>query len=83
MLTDPRRAVGGIAFFVAGDEEGQGAGLLLDLTDGSDEGGDGALHVIGAAADQDPILYRRLEWVDAPILARWDDVEMACEAEMR
>ena len=82
-VDDPRRAVGGIAFLVAGDQQRQRALGLSDPRDGGDEGGDRALHVVGAAADQPAVDDLACERVDAPAFAGRDHVEVAGEAEMR
>jgi hypothetical protein len=57
-LDHPLGAVEGHALLVAGDEEGQGArhrALGQGRSGGGGEGGDGALHVHGAPADQHPV----------------------------
>ena len=82
-VNDPRRAPGRIAFLVAGDEQRQRAGGVAEARQRGDIGRDGALHVVGAAADQQPVLDPRLEWVAGPAFARGHDVEVAGEAEMR
>ena len=50
---------------------------------GGDEGGDGAFHVVGAAAGEQAVLDVRLERIAGPAFARRDDVEVAGEAEVR
>ena len=82
-VDDPRSAVGGIAFLVAGDEQRDGSRVLPDARQGRDEAGDGALHVGGAAAGEDSVLDDRVERIAAPAIARRNDVEMAREPEMR
>ena len=77
-------AVGGRAFFVAGDEEADRA-----LEDGGvggrggDEGGDAALHVAGAAADEVAVYHVAGEGVGGPAGgAGRDDIGVAGKAEM-
>ena len=48
-----------------------------------DEGGDGALHVVGAATGENAVLDDRLERIAGPAFAGWHHVEMAGKAEMR
>ena len=51
-VDDPRRALGRIAFLVAGDQQRQRAGGFAEARQRGDIGRDRAFHVVGAAADQ-------------------------------
>ncbi len=80
-------AIGCHAFLVAGDEQADGAadgngGKVVG--GGSDEGGDAALHVAGAAAVEHPVMHLGGEGVVTPDGgADRDDVGVTGEAEMR
>jgi len=82
-VDDPRRAEGGIALLVAGDEEREGALVLWNQGCRRGEGGDGALHVVGAAPVETAIFDHRRERVAGPSFAGRHNVEMACKAEVR
>ncbi len=82
-VDDPGRAISRVAFFIAGDQERQGAVRLFDFANRGDEGGDGALHVVGAAADQDSVLDERFERVAAPVFAGRNHVEVPRESQVR
>ncbi len=77
------RAVGRVAFLVAGDKERYRPVAPLDARDCRDEGGDGALHVDCAAAAEDAVLDDRLERIGAPPVAGGHHVQMSGESEMR
>ena len=81
-VDDRDRAVARRAFLVAGDEQRERA-VALRLGGGRGEGGDGAFHVVGAAAGEQAVLDVRLERVGGPAFAGGDDVEVAGEAEVR
>ena len=84
------RPVDGVAFLVARDQQADRAGrrALMSVQEPlgrRDEGGDGPLHVGGAAAEQLAVLDRRGVGVDRPALARAfrHDIGVPCEAEVR
>src|SRR6186997_2995902 len=52
------------------------------LRNRSDEGGDGALHVISPAAEEAAVLDHGLKRLSRPAIARWHNVEMPGETEM-
>ncbi len=81
---DLDRAVGGDTFFVAGDQEGQRAIDGVGLRDGSDPGGNGALHVDGTTADQGAFVDFGAERIVAPQAAdtAWDDVGVTGKTEI-
>ena len=86
-VENARGAVDGGAFFVAGDEQADRAAIAValgDARDGGDEGGDGALHVGGAAAEQRSAVDRRCEGIEAPgrDVAGRHHVGVAGEAEI-
>ena len=79
-------AVDGGAFLVAGDQEAQRAVqrvLGQMLGDARDEGGDGTLHVAGAATIQHAVPHFAAERVFPPVGGpHWHDVGVAGEAEV-
>ena len=82
-VDDRRGAEGRRAFLVAGDQKRQSAAMVGNAGRGSGEGGDRALHVIGATTDQATVDDVRHERITAPAVAGRDHVEMAGEPEMR
>ncbi len=82
-VDDARRAIGGIALFIAGDQQGDGSSLVFEIRDGRDKGGNGAFHVVGAASGQHAIGDHWFERVAVPAIAGRNDIEMPGKAEMR
>jgi hypothetical protein len=83
MLTDPRRAVGRIAFLVARDQQRERAAGIAEPRKRRDIGRDRALHVVRPAPDEQAILDLASERASAPPVAGGHDVEMPGKAEMR
>lgn len=71
-LDHPRRAIDGGAFLVAGDEKGNGAGMVRMVADKvlgrGHHGRDLALHVAGATAIKEAVTDLRLKGVRVPVL---------------
>jgi hypothetical protein len=87
-LDDHPGAMGRHTFLVAGDQEGERAGHLASLdrlSRGRGEGGDGGLHVDGAAADQEAVHDLSVEGACAPgrRVARRHHIGVAGEAKVR
>src|SRR3546814_1010708 len=80
---DRGRPEDGGAFLVAGDDEAERARMMGNLGTGGDEGGDGALHVDGAAPIEEIAAYLGREGVGRPAVTGGDHIDMAGEGEMR
>ncbi|VXD02960.1 hypothetical protein SPHINGO8AM_80288 [Sphingomonas sp. 8AM] len=71
------------AFLVAGDDEGQPAGVCRHARRGGDEGRNRALHVDRTAPDQQAVPQVRREGIGTPPVAGRHDIDVSGKGEMR